>query len=62
MPSKTDGDLSGPIAALLILRISSVEHAVPNYDAKSHKRFIWRRLRDEKPYFPSLVVRSLYVT
>jgi len=25
---------------------------VPNQRSRSHKRFIWRRLRDEKPYFP----------
>jgi len=28
---------------------------------KSHKRFVWRRLRDEKRYFPFLVVRDLYL-
>jgi hypothetical protein len=25
---------------------------VPNYEYQFHKRFIWRRLRDEKPPFP----------
>jgi hypothetical protein len=34
---------------------------VPNQVLKSHKRFIWRRLRDEKRYFPLLVVRNLYL-
>jgi len=28
----------------------------PEQASESHKRFIWRRLRDKKRYFPLLVV------
>ncbi len=34
---------------------------VPNQASESHKRFIWRRLRDKKRYPPLLVVPNLYL-
>src|SRR5882762_8481138 len=35
---------------------------VPNQASESHKRFIWRRLRDKKRYFPPLSCTYLVPT
>jgi len=32
----------------------TIDLLVPNQASESHKRFIWRRLRDKKHYFPPL--------